>query len=198
MQQLYIRVSDSSLGQGHINQGGVVGQGLQRHTCCRERFGGTVKLIAENSQHNQRNAPCFLNSLSGLDGAAAGGDQVLDYNDLLSRRDQALDLVLLAVAFGLVADVSHRQVQLVCYPGRMRDTRSSCARNNFSIRVGAGDCLDEGVGDVAPDFREGQCQAVITVDGGFNAGGPGKRVLRAQGYRTDLQQVTGNLFTFIQ
>ncbi|MNW66928.1 hypothetical protein D3C74_454480 [compost metagenome] len=80
----------------------------------------------------------------------------------------------------------------------MRNARSSCACNNFGIRVGAGDGFNKGVGDVAPDFREGQGQTVITVDGGFNAGGPGKRVLRAQGYRTDLQQVTGNLFTFIQ
>ena len=36
-------------------------------------------------------------------------------------------------------------------------------------------------------------QAVVTVDGTFDAGGPGERLLRTQEYGADAQQVMGDL-----
>ena len=76
--------------------------------------------------------------------AAAGGDEILHYDDLLALFKPALNLVLPAVILRTAADIAHRQAHQMCGDGGAPQIRSKYAAMSkySSMRTAVASGLD--------------------------------------------------------
>ena len=94
------------------------------------------------------------------------------------------------------ADVAHGQAHEVAHDGGVGDARRRSAHENFHTGIVLADEVHQPLLHVGADLRGGEGQAVVAVDGAFNAAGPGEGLVRAEEHRADGEQVVGDgLFT---
>ncbi|MNM70164.1 hypothetical protein D3C81_817880 [compost metagenome] len=149
---------------GNVDQRRIVGQGLQRDARIGKGLHGFVQLIAEDRQYGQRLRPGVANGLRRLNRAAAGGDQILDDDNLLPRFDQTFDLILFAVPFGLIANVGHRQAQLLRSERRVRDAGRCRSGDHLGIRVRFANHGCKRFSDQVADFRVRHRKPVVAIN----------------------------------
>jgi LAO/AO transport system kinase len=141
--------------------------------------------VAHDRLHPEDLGAFLAQRLDRVRGASAGRHQVLDHDRALAGEWRPLDALLLAVPLGAAPHVDHGQPHALGHPGRVRDARGGGTRDQLDVGVVRAHGLDERVGDQLALGGEAHEHAVVAVDGGTAARGPGEPVL---GVGTDLHR----------
>ena len=148
--------------------------------------------VGKDAHHAQHVGPGVPQRLHHADDAAAGGDQVLNDHHALARLQPALDLILAAVILAAGADISHGQTQNMAGNGGVGDAGGGGAHQHLRCGIELAHGVGNGLLHLIAHLRRGEDQAVVTVNGAFDAAGPEKRLLRPEKNGSDGEQAAGD------
>ena len=94
-----------------------VGQAVVLHVGGGEAVKALLHTVGEDARNAQHLRARFAQDAHNVQNAAAGGDEVLDDDDLLARLKAALDLVLAAVVLAGRAHIAHGKAHHVADDG---------------------------------------------------------------------------------
>ena len=169
-----------------------VGQAVVLHVGGGEAVKALLHPIGEDARNAQYLRARFTQDVHNVQNAAAGGDEVLDDDDLLARLKAAFDLVFAAVVLAGRAHIAHGKAHHVADDGRVRDACRACAHQDLRVGVIGADELAQRAFHLCAHLGRGQDQAVVAVDGTLDAAGPGEGLVRAEKDRADGEQALCN------
>src|SRR5690625_222927 len=95
--------------------------------------GRLIKTVGKDAENCLHVRPYKLKSFCHRQGRSASRNKIFDNNRGLSFVDTLLNLISQSVRFGPGTDIRHRFVQVLCNPGGVRDTCSSCSGNYICV-----------------------------------------------------------------
>gem|GEM_PF-6047488 len=184
---------DAALFLGHVHQDVQVAKGVVLRIRGCDALQAAFHPVGEDGDDAQHLGAGLPKGLDHLDGAAAGGDEVLDDDDFRAGVHLPLDPVRPAVGLGLAADVPHGQVQDGRRDGGVGDSGCGGTHKHFAIRVIALYKLRESVLHLLAHPGSGEGEAVVAVDRALDTAGPGERLLGTQENGADGEEGGGYL-----
>ena len=162
------------------------------HVCRGQPLETLFHAVGEDAHHTEHLRACRAQNLHHVQNASAGGNEVLHHYDLLTLFKSSFDLVLPAMVLARAADIAHWKLHHVSDNGRVRDTCRARAHKHLRLRIFALNGLHDRRLHLRAHIGCSENQAIVAVDGAFDAAGPGEGLVRTEEYRTDGEQSLRN------
>ena len=178
---------------GNFSDDVEVGQAGVFHVGSSQTVDALLQAVCEDGNDAQNFSAMLTQDVDDIDSGTACGDQVLDNDDLSALLDAAFDLVVAAVVLSGSADISHGQIEDVGNQSAVCDTGCGCTGDNFDLGILSLDDVSQTLLDNVTNLGVGQCQTVVAVDGGLDAGSPCEGLVGTEENRLDIHEQLSNL-----
>ena len=123
-----------------------------------------LQLVGEQGEDADHRRSLSLDGLSGLEHRAAGGDEVLDHDDLGAVRDASFDLVAASVVLGGGTDIGHRGTETIGSQRGVGDASGGGPGDDVDLIEIRAHQLGQARGDEVTDLWVREGHAVVAVD----------------------------------